>query len=253
VDVRLYVIPASHPATAVRLMLEHKGIPYQRTDLMPVISKAVLKAMRFPGVTVPAIKIDGRRFQGSRQIARELERLQPQPPLFPSDPELRTAVEDAERFGDEDLQAPIRRIAWNVIKRDRSVLASYSEGARLGVPVGLAVKTGGPLVAASARFNQASDENVRHDLAALPGMLKRIDDWIEAGVLDDDQLNAADFQIAPSIRLAMTYEDLRPHIADRPAGRLAMRVVPEFPGHAPPILPPAWLEPLREAAAAPAA
>jgi glutathione S-transferase len=251
VDVRLYVIPASHPSTTVRLMLEHKGIPFQQTDLMPVISKVVLKAMRFPGVTVPAVKIDGRRFQGSREIARELDRLQPQPPLFPSDPELRTAVEDAERFGDEDLQAPIRRIAWNVIKRDRSVLASYSEGARLGVPIGLAVKTGGPLVAASSQINKANDENVRHDLAALPGMLKRIDDWCEAGVLDDDELNAADFQIAPSIRLAMTYEDLRPHIADRPAGRLAMRVVPEFPGHAPPILPPAWLEPLREAAAAP--
>jgi glutathione S-transferase len=251
VDVRLYVIPASHPSTTVRLMLEHKGIPFQQTDLMPVISKVVLKAMRFPGVTVPAIKIDGRRFQGSRQISRELDRLQPQPPLFPSDPELRTAVEDAERFGDEDLQGPIRRIAWNVIKRDRSVLASYSEGARLGVPIGLAVKTGGPLVAASSQINKANDENVRHDLAALPGMLKRIDDWCEAGVLDDDELNAADFQIAPSIRLAMTYEDLRPHIADRPAGRLAMRVVPEFPGHAPPILPPAWLEPLREAAAAP--
>jgi glutathione S-transferase len=253
VDVRLYVIPASHPSTTVRLMLEHKGIPFQQTDLMPVISKVVLKAMRFPGVTVPAIKIDGRRFQGSRQISRELDRLQPQPPLFPSDPELRTAVEDAERFGDEDLQAPIRRIAWNVIKRDRSVLASYSEGARLGIPIGLAVKTGGPLVAASSQINKANDENVRHDLAALPGMLKRIDDWCEAGVLDDDELNAADFQIAPSIRLAMTYEDLRPHIADRPAGRLAMRVVPEFPGHAPPILPPAWLEPLREAAASPAA
>ena len=252
-DVRLYVIPASHPSTTVRLMLEHKGIPFQQTDLMPVISKAVLKAMRFPGVTVPAIKIDGRRFQGSRQIARELDRLQPQPPLFPSDPELRNAVEDAERFGDEDLQAPIRRIAWNVIKRDRSVLASYSEGARLGIPIGLAVKTGGPLVAASSQINKANDENVRHDLAALPGMLKRIDDWCEAGVLDDDELNAADFQIAPSVRLAMTYEDLRPHIADRPAGRLAMRVVPEFPGHAPPILPPAWLEPLHEAAGAPAA
>ena len=254
-DVRLYVIPGSHPSAAVMLMLDHKGIPYERTDLMPVISKGVLKAMRFPGITVPAIKIDGRRIQGSREIARELDRLQPQPPLFPDQPELRTEVEEAERFGDEDLQAPIRRIAWNVIKRDRSVMRSYGEGARLGIPIGVAVKTAAPIVAFEVSLHKAKDENVRHDLAALPGMLQRIDDWCEAGVLDDDQLNAADFQIAPSIRLAMTCEDLRPHISDRPAGRLATRVVPEFPGHAPPILPPSWLEPLRDApaAAAPAA
>jgi glutathione S-transferase len=253
VDVRLYVIPGSHPSMSARLMLEYKGIPYKRVDLMPGIHKAALKAVRFPGSTVPAIKIDGRRFQGSREIARELDRLQPEPPLFPSSQELRTAVEEAERFGDEHLQAPIRRIAWNVIKRDRSVMRSYGEGARLGIPIGIAVKTAAPIVALEVSLNKANDENVRHDLAALPGMLQRIDDWCQAGVLNDDQLNAADFQIAPSIRLAMTYEDLRPHIADRSAGQLALRVVPEFPGHAPPILPPSWLEPLRETAAAAAA
>jgi glutathione S-transferase len=253
VDVRLYTIPGSHPGMAVRLMLEHKGIPYERTDLMPVVSKGVLKALRFPGITVPAVKIDGRRFQGSRQIARELDRLQPQPPIYPENSELRNAVEEAERFGDEDLQAPIRRILWNALRRDRNPLRSYSQGAKLGIPIDLAVKTAAPIVAAAAHFNDASDENVRRDLAALPGTLKRIDDWCEAGVLNDDQLNAADFQIAPSIRLAMTLEDLRPLIASRPAGQLAMRVVPDYPGSAPPILPPTWLEPLQaDTAATPA-
>jgi glutathione S-transferase len=247
VDVRLYVIPASHPATAARLMLEYKGIPFQRTDLMPGIHKLILKALRFPGNTVPAMKVDGRRIQGSRQIARELDRLKPDPPLFPSDPEQRVAVEEAERFGDEDLQAAIRRIAWNSIKRDRSPLLSYGEGARLGIPLGLAVKTAAPIVAFAWRYNEATDENVRHDVAALPGMLQRIDDWCEAGVLNGEELTAADFQIAPSLRLAMTYDDLRPAIEGRPAGELAMRVVPDFPGHTPPTLPPAWLEPMREA------
>jgi glutathione S-transferase len=253
VDVRLYVIPGSHPSMTTRLMLDYKGIPYERTDLMPVIAKPALKAMRFPGLTVPALKIDRRRIQGSREIARELDRLQPEPPLFPANPELRTAVEEAERFGDEDLQAPVRRITWNAIKRDRSVMASFAEGAKLGVPVGLAIKTGGPLVAAAGRINKADDEHVRHDLAALPGMLKRIDDWCEAGTLNGEQLNAADFQIAPSIRLVMSLEDLQPLIAGRPAGEMAMRVVPDFPGRIPPIFPSAWLEPLREAAPAAAA
>ena len=179
-DARLYVIPASHPSIAVQLMLEHKGIAYRRTDLMPVVSKLALRALGFPGNTVPALKIDGSRVQGSRQIARELERLVPEPPLLPADPERRAAVEEAERFGDEELQHPIRQILWWCFKRDRAPLRSYSEGARLGVPIGLAVKTGAPLVALSARFNQSSDANVRADLTRLPALLDRIDAWIEA-------------------------------------------------------------------------
>jgi glutathione S-transferase len=250
--VRLYVIPASHPATTAELILNHKGIPFKRTDLMPGIHKAALRALGFRGTTVPAVKIDGRKVQGSREIARELDRIRPEPPLFPSDPEARTAVEEAERFGDEDLQAPVRRILWNAVKRDRSVLRDYGEGARLGIPLGLAVKTAAPIVAFAVRYNDAGDDNVRHDLAALPGMLQRIDDWCEAGVLDGEQLNAADFQIATSVRLALTLDDLRPAIADRPAGKLAMRVAPDYPGQAAPVFPPAWLEPLRESAPAPA-
>src|ERR1700749_5205959 len=74
---RLYVIPASHPSIAAELMLQHKGIAYKRTDLLPVISKGVLRTVGFPGVTVPALKIDGDKVQGSRQITRELDRLRP--------------------------------------------------------------------------------------------------------------------------------------------------------------------------------
>jgi glutathione S-transferase len=246
-NARLYVIPASHPSITASLMLEQKGIAYKRTDLLPVISKGVLRAARFPGVTVPALKIDGQRVQGSRQIARELDRLRPEPPLFPADPEKRVAVEEAERFGDEELQHPIRQILWWGMKRDHSPLRSYSEGAKIGMPIGLAVKTAAPIVALSARFNEADDENVKRDLAALPALLQKVDDWIEAGVLGGEQLNAADFQVAPSLGLALTLADLRPAIENRPAGQLAKRVVPDYPGHMPPILPPAWLEPLRGA------
>jgi glutathione S-transferase len=245
VDARLYVIPASHPSISIALMLEHKGIPYKRRDLMPVISKVVLRGLGFPRNTVPAMKLDGERVQGSREIARALERLRSEPALFPSDPGLRASVEEAERFGDEELQHPVRQIIWWSIKRHRSALASYSEGAKIGVPIGLAVKTGAPIVALSARFNEASDVNVRDALSALPGLLQRVDDWIEAGVLGGEQLNAADFQIAPTIGLAMTLDDLRPAIEKRPAGELARRIVPNYPGRMPAILPAPWLQPLQ--------
>ncbi|HEX2707835.1 MAG TPA: glutathione S-transferase N-terminal domain-containing protein, partial [Solirubrobacterales bacterium] len=244
-DARLFVIPASHPSIAAELMLDQKGIAYKRTDLLPVISKGVLRMVGFPGITVPALKIDGSKVQGSRRIARELDRLRPEPPLFPSDPEKRRAVEEAERFGDEELQPPMRQILWWAIKRDKAPLRSYSEGAKLGLPISLAMKTAAPIVALSARFNEADDDHVRRGLAELPAMLQKIDDWIAAGVLGGEQLNAADFQIAPSLGLAMTLDDLLPAIESRPAGALAKRVVPNYPGHTPPILPAAWLEPLR--------
>jgi glutathione S-transferase len=249
-DARLYVIPGSHPSMTARLMLEHKGIPYKRVDLMPVISKAALKALRFPGATVPALRIDGRKVQGSRAIARELDRIQPEPPLFPADAAERSAVEEAERFGDEDMQPAARRMLWWALRRDRSPLESFSEGARLGIPIGLAVKTAAPIVAASARLNQATDENVRADLAALPGMLSRVDDYIAAGTLGGEPVNAGDLQVATSLRLMMTLDDLRPTISARPAGEMAIRVVPEYPGRVQAILPAAWLAPLREADAA---
>jgi glutathione S-transferase len=118
VDARLFVIPASHPSIAAALMLERKGIDFKRTDLLPVISKGVLRAAGFPGVTVPALKIGG------------------------------------------------------------------------------------------------------------------------------EEPNAADFQIAPSVGLMLTLDDLRPAIENRPAAALAKRIVPNYPGRTPPILPPAWLDPL---------
>ena len=241
-EARLYVIPASHPSIAVQLMLEHKGVAYKRTDLMPVVSKGVLRAVGFPGNTVPALKIDGDKVQGSRQIARELERLRPEPPLFPTDADKRAAVEEAERLGDEELQHPIRQLLWWGFKHDKEPLRSYSEGAKLGVPIGLAVKTGGPLIALSARFNEASDENARKALEVLPGLLDRVDAWIQSGVLNGNQPNAADFQIAPSIGLAMTLDDLRPLIENRPASELARRFVPNYPGRMPAVLPAEWIE-----------
>lgn len=243
--VRLFTIPGSHPGVAVQRMLDYKGIPYKRSDLLPVASWGVLRALRFPRVTVPAIKIDGRRTQGSTEITRELDRLVPQPPLFPTDPEHRAAVEEAEHLGDQDLQECVRQILLWALKKSAAPLRSFMEGAKIGLPHGLGVSMAGPFIALDARAHNVSDDVVRDDLAALPNMLQRIDDWIADGVLDGEHLNAADFQLAPSLRLAMSFDDLRPAIEQRPAGRLALRVVPDYPGKIPPVLPTDWLTPLR--------
>jgi glutathione S-transferase len=241
----LFVIPGSHPAMTARLMLEMKGVDYRRIDLVPVVSKGVLRAARFPNKTVPALRLHGQRIQGSREISHALDRLIPEPPLFPADPVERGKVEEAERWGDETLQAPARRILWNALRRDRGPLESFSQGAKLGVPLKVAMATAAPVVAMSARFNEATDENVKADLAALPGYLDRIDAWIADGVLGAEPPNAADLQISTSVRLLMTLDDVRPFVESRPAGQLATRVVTDYPGKVPPILPAEWLAPLK--------
>ena len=243
-EAKLYVIPGSHPSRTAMLMLERKGIPYKRVDLMPVISKGVLKVQRFPGITVPALKLGGERVQGSMEIGRELDRIQPEPPLYPADPEKRAKIEEAEAWGDEFQEKP-RRLSWWAFKRDRAPMASYSEGARLGVPIGLAVKTGGPLVATAARLNGSTDQQVSADLSSLRADLDRIDAWIADGVVGGPEPNAADYQLAPSLRLLMSFDDLRPLIQGRPCGEMTNRVVPEFPGRTPQIFPAEWLSALR--------
>jgi hypothetical protein len=43
------------------------------------------------------------------------------------------------------------------------------------------------------------------------------------------------------VRLLMSADRRRPRAAERPCGRLATRLVPDFPGRIGPVLPPAWL------------
>src|SRR5436853_7924426 len=63
------------------------------------------------------------------------------------------------------------------------------------------------------------------DLARLPSMLDRVDAWIAAGDLGGVPATAADYQLAGSLRLLLTLEDLAPSFHDRPAGTLARRLI----------------------------
>ena len=138
--------PGSHPSRARDDDARAKGIPYKRVDLMPVVSKGALRAVGFPGITVPALKIDGRKVQGSREIARELDRIEPEPPLLPADPTARggRGGRDLGRRGAPGRcpPDPVERAA----ARPRP-LVSYSEGARLGGPGRARREDRAPLVA----------------------------------------------------------------------------------------------------------
>jgi glutathione S-transferase len=238
----IFGVPGSHPTFAAELMLRRKGIDYRRVDLVAVVHRGVLRVLGFPGITVPAMRLDGKRVQGTRAIAVALDELRPEPPLFPRDPDARRAVEEAEGWGDQVFQPVPRRLVWNALGRDRSRMATYLEGAKLGVPVAVAVRMGGPVVMAASRANHADDEHVRADLASLPKLLDHVDELLRAGAIGGAEPNVADYQIATSTALLATLDDTAPLLAGRPALEHARRIAPGYPGQTPKVFPQAWLQ-----------
>jgi glutathione S-transferase len=240
--VRLYGIPSSHPVDAVEAALRLKGIPYKRTDYLPVIHKAFMRP-RFGGATVPGLRVGGERMLGSGPIMRRLDEIQPEPPLVPSDPDARARAEEAEQWGHEVLQPLARRVLWAAMRRHPKSMLSYLGDAKVHMPRSVLAPASPPTAWMAGKINKAGDEQVRSDLRELPGHLDRIDAWIGEGVLGDaDNANVADLQIGSSLRLIMTLGDIRPLIEQRPCAQLAERWFWPSPGHAPAgVLPAEWL------------
>jgi glutathione S-transferase len=218
-----YAIPGSHAAHTGHLMLEHKGIPFRRRNLVPGFHRVYVRLRGFPGDRVPAVRFaDGRRAQGTRPLARALDEVRPEPRLVPDDPR----VEDAERWGDEVLQQWARRMVVEVGTRDPDGLSGRGGAGRLG-----------PLLTPRERPRRSmarmvklafwmTPEQLRDDQRRVDEMLGHVDELIGAGVLNGEQLNCADFQIATSLALVDYRLDVRDDLRGRPAGELMERVLP---------------------------
>jgi glutathione S-transferase len=224
--IKLYGTRPSPPSHSVRLMLEAKGLDYKAVWLLPGLHPALLRTRGFRDGTVPAIKLDGRKLQQSRAISRALEEIRPEPPLFPADPELRLEVEEAERWGDEVLQdVPRRIVRWLSVHRPETRVMIARE---IGVPL---PRFAAWINAPSARYmaNKVdSDEEIHNAVAQVPEVLDHVDELIAKGVIGSEPPNAADFQIATSVRALLTLRDLAAVTEGRPAEDLAMRLIPEF-------------------------
>lgn len=237
---RLYAVPLSTPALAAAAMLRHKGIEHRVVELFAGGHPIALKALGFPGPTVPALKLeDGTRLQGSLQIAAALEARHPEPSLYPADPELRAAAQAAETWGEQVLQAVPRRIIRRGMAnhmRQRRWFADVASPLPLPGVMGVLLS---PVVPLFVKQAGATADAVRRDLGELPGLLDEVDRLIAAGVLDGATLGAADFQIGTSVRMLLAFEDVGRFVAGRPAERFARRVLPNYPA-IPAALPPAW-------------
>jgi glutathione S-transferase len=253
VEAKLYVILGSHACRAAILMLDYKGIRYEPVELPTGLHPFALRLRGFKGNpepfreldgksspmlgmadragTVPALVMDGRHVKTNREIARFLDRVRPEPPLFPADPARRAEVEEAERWGDEVFQMTARRIALAGVRHGPDAMLNRGDDGRLGPLLfrSQRMRLLGTRMLALFIFRVDADAEAKLQ-AELPGMLDRIDGWIEAGVLNGEELNAADFMIAPSLALISYRRDLRPELERRPLIGLIDRVLPEPPG-----------------------
>ena len=86
-----------------------------------------------------------------------------------------------------------------------------------------------------------SDEEIQNAVAAVPEVLDHVDELIAKGTIGGEQPNAADFQIATSVRALLTVRDLDDVTGGHPAAEHAMKLVPEFGNDFPAGLLPAEL------------
>ena len=239
-EATIYSMKISHPARAAELMLEHKGIRAERVEIPPASQRVLMRRHGFKGGTVPGLRLDGRRVQGTRQIARALEEAQPEPPLFPGAQAARDAVEVAELWGEQAYQPVPRRIFRWAVSSDSDLRALMAKNVGLPAP-GLTQWAFLPVAQFYLRYEGGGEKAARRDVAELPSHLDKIDGFMEAGTIGGTELNAADFQIATSTRVLLNFPQLRPLIEGRPAGDHAMRIAPGFGREMPVELPAAWI------------
>jgi glutathione S-transferase len=246
---KLYVIPGSHACRAAMLMLEHKGVPYRRVDIITGAHPVVARLRGFDAgdqtreaggrrplalrisdrlATVPGLAAGDERISTNRRIARFLDERHPSPPLFPADPEARSAVEDAERWANETLQMAARRIVATAAVRDPAGISRAGADGRMGYLLYRRELTRRVVIPRMLRGAFVAGRSAEPELLAeLPALLDHVDTLIADGVVGGEQLNAADFMIAPSLALILYRPDVRPLFEGRPALDLVDRLLPE--------------------------
>lgn len=248
-DLKLYVIPGSHPCAAVEAALALKGLHYERVDLLPGAS-ALQQLARFGVRTVPGLSIRGTgKAAGSRLIMRTLDGLQPEPRLYPSDD-----VHEADAWGDRVLQTAARFIVALAMTRNPEAGDSFTAEANLPkLPAPLSARATKAVFGLELRYLGGGAEAAQRWLRELPELVDRVDELIATRVIGDEtHPNAADLQLGSSIRLLQNIADLRDALDARPSGRLARRLFPRYPGELPAgALPPEWIPALEAREPAP--
>lgn len=112
--IKLYQFAISHYCEKVRWALDLKGVQYQPVNLLPGQHIKVIKQLADQS-SVPVLEHDTRVIQGSAAILDYLDSHFPEPPLLPTNPELRQRALEWERRLDSVAGPAVRCYCYHYL------------------------------------------------------------------------------------------------------------------------------------------
>ena len=194
----LWHIELSHYNEKVRWALDYKGIPHERRTPLPGMHRpAALFLTRGAAGRLPVIELDGRRIGDSTAIIAALEAYQPQPALYPSDPDERARALALEDDFDEGLAPHVRRFLWHhtLADRDATVDALMTQASdRRRRFMRRVVPLARPAVKHDYTINAAA---AAESVIAIRSFMDRVEDELQpSGYLVGDAFSVADLSAA---------------------------------------------------------
>jgi glutathione S-transferase len=126
---RLWHFRVSHYNEKVRWALDYKRWPHTRKTLVPGFHIAAARWLSGQN-QLPILRVDGHVLAGSARILDEIERLRPDPPLFPADPQARQRALEIQAYFDEQVAPDLRRLFWSTyIQRPADCARMATDGA----------------------------------------------------------------------------------------------------------------------------
>jgi glutathione S-transferase len=230
----LWHIELSHYNEKARWALDYKGVPYETRVPMPGLHgfTAFVKT-RGKQRRLPVIELDGRRIGDSTAIIAALEEYQPEPPLYPADPDERARALELEDWFDEQLAPELRRFVWHHTLDDTDVVV----GALFTRPSPgreRFLRATAPVARMLVRSDYGvSEESAARAREAVVAAMDRVERELQpSGYLVGDRFSVADLTaaslftpvLAPPERpfapktLAPAVQELRDELSARPGG-----------------------------------
>jgi glutathione S-transferase len=121
----LWQITFSHYNEKARWALDYKGIAHRRHSLAPGTHARHAKRL-WGGRTTPFLELDGHFIGDTTEIIAELERLRPEPALYPADDAQRRRALELEEHFDTELGPYIRGAVFDAMLPRRDALVPIS-------------------------------------------------------------------------------------------------------------------------------
>lgn len=238
--IMLYGVSASDSSACVEVALRLKNVPYRRMDRPPFLDRAASRDNGGPFAR-PTMRAGDVRVSGTRRILTQLDRWFPNPRLYPDTSAGLASIRAVEEWHAIHLQPAVRRILIAAVRRAPKALDTYVEASPIMLPQWPRALARLPSIAFGWFVHSAAEHEVAADIAELPGHIERVDELISDGTLGQPVANAADLQVAATLRLLFTIGDIQPLLTNRAAAQLALELFPLFPGNVPGrLLPARW-------------